>query len=120
MTIENSEDTAQLGVTNPAEPPALEHATGSTSSSESASEGVARAEAPSGVTETPPLGGAHDSAPPMSRKLAPPPKPKRDSGAASAPPSGRPPGEGPDLLASSSALKAPIAPTISFTAGGEP
>lgn len=115
MTIENSEETAHLGVTEPAEKPVLEPSSGT---AESAPDGAARVEPPSGVIETAPATGTHDSSPPFSRKLAPPPKPKRDSGAASAPPSARP-GEGPDLAASASALKAPIAPTISF-AGGVP
>ena len=117
MTIENSEDTAHVGVTGPVEPSALEHPSGL---AESSPEGTPTADPASGVIESGQAVGTHDSSPPVSRKLAPPPKPKRDSGAASAPPSGRPPGEGPDLLASASALKAPIAPTISFSADGEP
>ena len=110
MTIENSEETAQLGVIDPAEKPGLEP---SSSSTDSVQDAAPRVESPSGVIETAPAAGTHDSSPPFSRKLAPPPKPKRESGAASAPPSARP-GEGPDLVASASALKAPIAPTISF------
>src|SRR6478609_1349057 len=110
MTIENSEEAAPSGVTDPAEKPVLEPSSGST---DSVQESAARVDPPSGVIETAPATGSHDSSPPFSRKLAPPPKPKRDSGAASAPPSARP-GEGPDLVASASALKAPIAPTISF------
>jgi len=123
MTIENSEDTAHVGVTDPAEPPALDRAS---SSSGPSADGAVRAEPSSSGMEAAPVAGGHDSAPPLSRKLAPPPKPKRDSGAASAPPpgsaspSGRPLGESPDLLASASALKAPIAPTISFSLDGEP
>ena len=111
MTIENSEVTTQVGVTDPAESPPAE------SPAREASDAAARADAASGVIQTAlaTATGVHDSTPPMSRKLAPPPKPKRDSGAASAPPSGRPP-DGPDLLASASALKAPIPPTI-FSAG---
>ena len=118
MTIEHSEDTAHVGVTGPAEPPTLESSPGS---ADSVVDAAARADAGSGVLEG--VQGTHDSTPPLSRKLAPPPKPKRDSGAASAPPgasaSGRP-AEGPDLTASASALKAPLAPTISFSASGEP
>jgi len=110
MTIENSEETAQLGVTDPAEKPGLEP---SSSSTDSVQDAAPRVEPPSGVIEAAPVAGTHDSSPPFSRKLAPPPKPKRDSGAASAPPSARP-GEGPDLVAAASALKAPIPPTISF------
>jgi len=117
MTIENSEDTAHVGVAGPVEPSALEHPSGL---AESAPDGTPPADPASGVIESAQAAGTHDSSPPMSRKLAPPPKPKRDSGAASAPPSGRPPGEGPDLLSSASALKAPLAPTISFSADGEP
>lgn len=60
-----------------------------------------------------PSGEASDSTPPVSRKLAPPPKPKRDSAGASRPPSHRPPGDASDPLASS-ALKAPLAPSISY------
>ncbi|HKO52418.1 MAG TPA: methyltransferase domain-containing protein [Polyangiaceae bacterium] len=122
MTIENSEDTAQVGVTDPAEPQAHEPSSGSAS----VPDATAPAGAASAVLEFSLGTGAHDSTPPLSRKLAPPPKPKRDSGAASAPPSGsasaRPPapGEAPDLSASANALKAPIAPTISFSADGAP
>src|SRR6187551_3940971 len=98
MTIENSEDTALVGVTDPAESPGLEPSSSSSDSAAPRSDAVS-----SGVIEAAQVvTGTHDSAPPLSRKLAPPPKPKRDSGAASAPPS-RPPGEGPDLLASASA-----------------
>src|SRR3954452_25127720 len=111
MTIENSQDTAQLGVPDPVENPALEP---SSSSTGAVQEGAARDDAQSAVIETGPATGAHDSSPPFSRKLAPPPKPTRDSGAASARPSARP-GEGPDLVASANALEAPIAPTISFS-----
>ncbi|MEI9941260.1 MAG: methyltransferase domain-containing protein [Pseudomonadota bacterium] len=121
MTIENSEDIAHVGVTDPVDPPALERSSGP---AESAPEGSVRPDPPNSVIEIAPPTGTHDSTPPLSRKLAPPPKPKRDSGAASAPPtappSGRPPGEAPDLVASANALKAPIAPTISFSADGEP
>jgi SAM-dependent methyltransferase len=117
MTIENSEDTAHVGVTDPAEPLALEPPSGAAASVHDSA--APRADAPSSLIDTAPATGAHDSSPPLSRKLAPPPKPKRESGAASAPPS-LAPGEGPDLLASSNALKAPIAPTISFSAAGEP
>src|SRR3954463_469098 len=106
MTIENSEETSRVGASDPAEPQAPEASSGATDSVPN----------PASASEAT---SAHDSTPSMSRKLAPPPKPKRDSGAASAPPSGRPP-EGPDLLASSSALKAPIAPTISFSGQGVP
>ncbi|HEY0464235.1 MAG TPA: hypothetical protein VGC79_08505 [Polyangiaceae bacterium] len=117
MTIENSEDTAHVGVTDPAEPRAPE---ASSAAAEPVADAPARSDAPSALIETVQLpSGTHDSTPPMSRKLAPPPKPKRDSGAASAPPSGRPP-DGPDLLASANALKAPIAPTISFSGQGIP
>src|SRR6478735_1255972 len=116
MTIENSEETAQLGVIDPAEKPGLEP---SSSSTDSVQDAAPRVESPSGVIETAPAAGTHDSSPPFSRKLAPPPKPKRESGAASAPPSARP-GEGPDLTASANALKAPIAPTISFSPEGVP
>src|SRR6478736_3875795 len=114
MTIENSEETAHLGVPDAAEKPALEPSSSATDSSQ---EAAARAEPPSGVIESAPPISAHDSSPPFARKLAPPPKPKRDSGAASVPPSVRP-GEGPDLAASAGALKAPIAPTISFSGAG--
>jgi len=116
MTIENSEDTAHVGVTDPAEPLASEASSGAT---DSVHDGAPTADPTSVVIETAPLAGTHDSTPPLSRKLAPPPKPKRDSGAASAPPSGRPP-EGAELLAPASALKAPIAPAISFSGEGVP
>src|SRR3954469_9302052 len=114
MTIENTEDTTLVGASEPAEPPALEPPAGADFAHGSAP----RADVANPVIEIGQATAAHDSTPPMSRKLAPPPKPKRESGAASAPPS-RPPGEGPDLLASASALKAPIAPMISFSASGE-
>jgi SAM-dependent methyltransferase len=118
MTIENSEETAQIGVADAAQRPASDGSPVSTSA-ESRGDGAEAAVAPS-VPPAPTLDGAqvltaHASVPPMSRKLAPPPKPKRDSGMASSPPPARAPGEGPDLLASSSALKAPIAPTISYS-----
>src|SRR6478609_5752082 len=116
MTIENSEETAQPAVIDPAEKPGLEPASSSTDSVQDA---APRVESPSGVIETAPAAGTYDSTPPFARKLAPPPKPKRESGAASAPPSARP-GEGPDLTASANALKAPIAPTISFSPEGVP
>ena len=118
MTIENSEETAQIGVADAAQQPASDGSPVS-SSAESRGDGAEAAVAPS-VPPASTLDGAqvltaHDSVPPMSRKLAPPPKPKRDSGMASSPPAARTPGDGPDLLASSSALKAPIAPTISYS-----
>src|SRR6187402_2387444 len=113
MTIENTEDTTQVGVSDPADPQALEPTAGSADSVQGS---APRADTESAPIERASSPGTLDSVPPHSpRKLAPPPKPKRDSGAASAPPS-RPPGEGPDLLASASALKPPIAPSISFSA----
>ena len=115
MTIENSEDTAQVGAIDPAAEPVLEPPS---DLAESARDGSAPADAASAaVIDTAQL-TLHDSTPPLSRKLAPPPKPKRESGMASSPPSARPAGEVPDLLASSSALKAPIAPTISYAGDG--
>ncbi len=127
MTIENSDDTAHVGVTDPAAPVALER---SSSSAGSVHGSASRADVASGAIETAAASATatHDSTPPLSRRLAPPPKPKRDSGAASAPPtppptapaSGRPAAEGPDLAASANALKAPIAPSISFSADGKP
>src|SRR6188768_637337 len=116
MTIENSEETAHSGVPDPAaQPPVLEPSSGST---DSVQEGAPRADTASPI-EAAPVAAATDSTPPTGRKLAPPPKPKRESGAASAPPSGRPP-EGPELVATASALKAPAAPSISFTGDGVP
>lgn len=99
MSIESSDETAQAEDSSATDPSLGEpsHATGDAS----------------GVIETART-PVHDSAPPMSRKLAPPPKPKRDSGHVSSPPSARPAGEAPDLL-SSSALKAPGTPLISFS-----
>ena len=120
MTIENSEDAAHVGVTDPADQPGPERASalaGSPSDPDipiDVDPPVLRAdllEPP--VIEPPTSDGASDSMPPMSRKLAPPPKPRRDSGAASRPPLAGPSGEE-QLLAS--ALKAPIAPSISYSA----
>ena len=115
MTIENSEDTAQVSVLDPAAEPVIEPASSST---EPVADGAAKADPTSSVKiEVARNLNTHDSAPPMSRKLAPPPKPKRDSGMASSMPPAQP-GEptSPDLLASSNALKAPIAPSISYSA----
>ncbi|HET7541835.1 MAG TPA: methyltransferase domain-containing protein [Polyangiaceae bacterium] len=116
MTIENSEETANSGVPDPAAAtPGLEPSSGST---ESAQERAPRSDSASPI-EAARTSGAQDSTPPLGRKLAPPPKPKRDSGAASAPPSARP-AEGPELQASPGALKAPTAPNITFTGDGVP
>ncbi|MES1175238.1 MAG: methyltransferase domain-containing protein [Myxococcales bacterium] len=115
MTIENSEDTAHESVPDPAEAQGIEAASGS---SKHVHDGAALVEsATSAVIEVARnLSSTHDSAPPLSRKLAPPPKPKRDSGAASSPPPGVG-AESADLLASgANALKAPIPPTISYSA----
>ena len=114
MTIENSEDTAQVSVPDPAEVPVIEVASGST---EPTHDGAASSDPTSSARlEVARNLSTHDSAPPLSRKLAPPPKPKRDSGMASSMPPAQAAEAGPDLLASSSALKAPIAPTISYSA----
>ncbi|HEY5376833.1 MAG TPA: hypothetical protein VIK01_24290, partial [Polyangiaceae bacterium] len=120
MTIENSEDAAHVGVTDPADQPGPERASalaGSPSDPEipiDVDPPVLRADLPEPpVIEPPTSDGASDSMPPMARKLAPPPKPRRDSGAASRPPLAGPSGEE-QLLAS--ALKAPIAPSISYSA----
>jgi SAM-dependent methyltransferase len=121
MTIENSEDTAQVGVTDPAEQPGAERASALASSPSDADIpidvdppvlGPALPDPP--VIDAPSSDGASDSVPPMSRKLAPPPKPRRDSGAASRPPAAGPEGDVPDQL-TASALKAPIAPNISYS-----
>ncbi len=56
-----------------------------------------------------------DSSPPLSRRLAPPPKPRRESGVASRPPPAGPAGELGDPLAFSSALKSPLTPNISYS-----
>jgi SAM-dependent methyltransferase len=144
MTIENSEDSAQVGVNDPAELPGVEVASALAARTtdvdipidddppviEVALVEAAAVEAP--AVETPVIDvpaveapvidvpaseqAASDSMPPMSRKLAPPPKPARTSGVASRPPSARPPAEmpAPDPLASN-ALKAPIAPSISYS-----
>ena len=118
MTIENSEDTAQVGVIDPAEKSELERPS---DLAESADATVRIEAVASAAIDTTRVATTHDSGPPMSRKLAPPPKPKRDSNMASKPPSAPPlRGDAPDLLASSSALKAPIAPTISYSADGTP
>ncbi len=67
------------------------------------------------AVETPVADPVGDSSPPLSRKLAPPPKPRRDSGVASRPPPAGPSGELSDPLASSGALKAPLTPSISYS-----
>src|SRR5258708_24231525 len=114
MTIENSDDTAQVSVNGSAEQPVAERSSGS---SEATQDIAARADALSStVIETARSNAAHDSTPPLSRKLAPPPKPKREPGTASSPPSARPADEVPDMLGFSSALKAPIAAKISYSA----
>ncbi|HEY1537164.1 MAG TPA: hypothetical protein VGF76_24255, partial [Polyangiaceae bacterium] len=81
MTIENSEDAAQLGVTDPAEQPGAERASalaGSPSDPDipiDVDPPVLGAELPDPpVVEPPASDGVSDSMPPMSRKLAPPPK----------------------------------------------
>jgi len=120
MTIENSEDTAPVDGSVPAaEPPVRHPSFPPVPVVETARESAAQPAEPAtsvGVLEVA-LPVQSDSAPPLSRRLAPPPKPKRDSGMASSIPSPRPPGEAPDLASSSSALKAPIAPTISYAPG---
>ncbi|HEX7450873.1 MAG TPA: methyltransferase domain-containing protein [Polyangiaceae bacterium] len=120
MTIENSEDAAHVGVTDPADQPGPERASalaGSPSDPDipiDVDPPVLRADLlEPAVIEPPTSDAVSDSMPPMSRKLAPPPKPRRDSGAASRPPLAGPSGEE-QLLAS--ALKAPIAPSISYSA----
>lgn len=106
MSIEPSDDTAPTGHNDSTEPSLAER-------SPAAPDDAAVANALEGVRST------HDSAPPLSRKLAPPPKPKRDSGHVSSPPSARAAGEGSDLLsASSSALRAPGTPVISYSGDG--
>ncbi|MEO6601312.1 MAG: methyltransferase domain-containing protein [Polyangiaceae bacterium] len=116
MTIENSEDTAQVSVPDPAPAQGIEPASTESSPPEPVREGPAHAEtASSPAIEVGRNSSAHDSAPPQSRKLAPPPKPKRDSGMASSPASGMP-GEGSDPLTSSISLKAPNAPTFAHSA----
>ncbi|HEY3668842.1 MAG TPA: methyltransferase domain-containing protein [Polyangiaceae bacterium] len=115
MTIENSEDAAQVGVNDPAEPGAER----ASALSGSASDPDIPIDVEPPVLREPPRidvstsEGVSDSMPPMSRKLAPPPKPRRDSGAASRPPPTGPSGEE-QLIPS--ALKAPIAPNISYAA----
>ncbi len=121
MTIENSDEAAQVGVTDPAEQPGVERASALAGS---ASDPDIPIEVEPPVVGRPPIeppviealasDGASDSMPPMSRKLAPPPKPRRDSGAASRPPVAGPGADVPDPL-TASALKAPIAPSISYS-----
>ncbi len=115
MTIENSEDTAHKSVPDAAEAPVIESAS---SLSEPARDGAPPTELDSRARlEVARNLSSHDSAPPLSRKLAPPPKPKRDSGMASSLPPGAAAEGSPDLLTSSaSALRAPLPPTISFSA----
>ncbi|MEO8903409.1 MAG: methyltransferase domain-containing protein [Polyangiaceae bacterium] len=116
MTIENSEDTAHLGVTDPAEPVA-ERASALAESEDvefPIDDAPPEASSPA-VIEALPTPAMSDSMPPISRKLAPPPKPRRDSSAVSHPPSGQPPNEMAIVDAlTASALKAPTAPNISL------
>src|SRR5450631_3780656 len=100
MTIENLEDAAHVGVTDPADQPGPERASalaGSPSDPDipiDVDPPMLRADLPEQpVIEPPTSDGVSDSMPPMSRKLAPPPKPRRDSGAASRPPLAGPSGE---------------------------
>jgi SAM-dependent methyltransferase len=131
MTIENSDDTARVSASDPAEPVAAElssvRATAAAEDVDLSGLDAEPAPAPDvpptldvlPTIEIPEASTTHDSVAPGSRKLAPPPKPRRDSGPTSGPPSVRPPGDaGLDSALASSALKAPIAPTISYSADG--
>ena len=117
MTIDNSDDTARISASDPVEPPAAElssvRATAVQEDVDLSSLAAATTIEASDATAT------HDSVAPTSRKLAPPPKPRRDSGPTSGPPSVRPASDsGIDSALASSALKAPIAPTISYATDG--
>jgi SAM-dependent methyltransferase len=114
MTIDNSDESARISASDPVEAPVAElssvRATALQEDVDLSSLAVATA------VDTSEIAVTHDSVAPTSRKLAPPPKPKRDSGSASRPPSVRPLGDsGLDSALASAALKAPIAPTISYS-----
>jgi SAM-dependent methyltransferase len=122
MTIDNSDDTARMSAKNPVEPLgsaeqslALETASSVRVATEVQEDvDLSELEAPSAA---PDLAPRHDSVTPTSRKLAPPPKPRREPGSTSNPPSMRPPGDaGLESAFAANALKAPIAPTISYAA----
>ncbi|MEP7049810.1 MAG: methyltransferase domain-containing protein [Pseudomonadota bacterium] len=119
MTIENSEDATQSGVKDPAEPVAERASARAVSEVDidiPIDDGPPEPLSPP-VTEPPPVAPSSDSPPSMSRKLAPPPKPRRDSGAVSRPPSARPPDEMPRVDPfTDGALKAPATPNVAFTA----
>jgi SAM-dependent methyltransferase len=117
MTIDNSDETARVSASDPVEAPAAElSSVRATALQEDVDLSSLAVDTALDIAEVAP---PHDSVAPTSRKLAPPPKPKRDSGSASRPPSVRPPGDsGLDSALASSALKAPIAPTISYSAEG--
>jgi len=124
MTIDNSDDTARMSAKNPVEPlGSAEHGLGMETASSSVrattevQEDVDLSELEASVP-APDLAPRHDSVTPTSRKLAPPPKPRREPGSTSNPPSMRPPGDGGlESAFAANALKAPIAPTISYAAG---
>jgi hypothetical protein len=116
MTIENSDDTVRSSAIDSADVAVAEEPS-SVRASAAAEDVDLSALSAEPVLEPSEAVPAHDSIAPTSRKLAPPPKPRRDSGHASRPPSGRPPSDaGLDSALASSALKAPIAPTISYSA----
>ncbi|HEX3775517.1 MAG TPA: methyltransferase domain-containing protein [Polyangiaceae bacterium] len=125
MTIDNSDETARASASEAAEAPAAElSSVRATADAEDVDLSVLDAPHAQHVLEVSKASGAsevvmtHDSVSP-SRKLAPPPKPRRDSGPTSGPPSVKPPADASiDSAFASSALKAPIAPTISYSAEG--
>ena len=119
MTIDNSDETARVSAGDAVDPPVAElSSVRATALQEDVD--LSALDAPP-VLDVLEASTKHDSVAPMSRKLAPPPKPRRDSGSTSGPPTGppsvRPPSDaGIDSALASSALKAPIAPTISYSA----
>lgn len=124
MTIDNSDETVRASAGETAELNAPELSSTRASVSEDVDlSGLESPPPPPAQPASPPdtlpeVTTAHDSISP-SRKLAPPPKPRRDSGPTSGPPSVKPPADAAlESALSSSALKAPLAPTISYSAEG--
>ncbi|HEY4106396.1 MAG TPA: methyltransferase domain-containing protein [Polyangiaceae bacterium] len=125
MTIDNSDETARASASEAAEATTAElSSVRATAAAEEVDLSGLDASAASPVLDVAKVGEAsevvttHDSVSP-SRKLAPPPKPRRDSGPTTGPSSVKPPSDASiDSALASSALKAPIAPTISYSADG--
>jgi SAM-dependent methyltransferase len=121
MTIDNSDEAARVSASDAVETPVArdhgrtEDATSSVRATEVQEDvDLSGLDSPP-VVDIPEASTTHDSVAPMSRKLAPPPKPRRESGPTSGPPSRPPSDAGLDSALASSALKAPIAPTISYS-----